>query len=115
MGRQLIDLLLRLAGRYGEAGQRGAAMQCLRQGWELGEHMVNADAKHQGARTWGLRAALELGRALAAEGRRGEALSLIPKAEQRAAEAAALDASPAGGGAWPGRVAAWRAELEKGR
>ena len=115
VGRQLIDLYLRLAGRYGEAGDRGAAVRCLRQGWELGERMANADAKNLGARTWGLRAALALGRALAAGGQRGDALALIPKAEQRAAEAVALDPSAAGGGTWPGQVAAWRGELEKGR
>jgi tetratricopeptide (TPR) repeat protein len=115
VGRQLIDLYLRLAGRYGEAGDRGAAVRCLRQGWELGERMANADAKNLGARTWGLRAALALGRALAAGGQRGDALALIPKAEQRAAETVALDPSAAGGGTWPGQVAAWRGELEKGR
>jgi tetratricopeptide (TPR) repeat protein len=115
VGRQLIDLYLRLAGRYGEAGDRGAAVRCLRQGWELGERMANADAKNLGARTWGLRAALALGRALAAGGQRGDALALIPKAEQRAAEAVALDPSSAGGGTWPEQVAAWRGELEKGR
>ena len=115
VGRQLIDLYLRLAGRHGEAGDRGAALRCLRQGWELGERMANADVKNLGARTWGLRAALALGRALAAGDQRVEALALIPRAEQRAAEAVALDPSPVGGAAWPGQVAAWRAELEKGR
>jgi tetratricopeptide (TPR) repeat protein len=111
VGRQQIDLCLRLAARWSELGKEAEAERYLRRGLQVGESLAVADAKNLGARTWGVRAYIALGRQLVRTGRRAEALALIPRAEARAAEAMTLDQTDAGGGLWPGRVAAWAAEL----
>ncbi len=113
VGRQQIDLCLRLAARLGELGDNAGAERYLRRGLQVGESLAAMDAKNLGARTWALRAYVALGRQLARTGRRAEALALIPRAEARAAEAVALDPADAGGGRWPAQVAAWAAELRQ--
>jgi eukaryotic-like serine/threonine-protein kinase len=114
VGRQQIDLCIRLAARYSELEDSAGAQRFLRRGIEVGETMARADAKNIGARTWGLRAYVALGRELVRVGQRAQAIALIPKAEAIAKEAYALDASPASGGRWPTEIAKWANELRTG-
>lgn len=113
VGRQQIDLCLRLATRLSELGRAADAERYLRRGIQVGEGLATVDAKNLGARTWALRSFVALGQQLARTGRRAEALALIPRAEARAREAYAIDKAPTGGGRWPEQVAAWAAELRK--
>ena len=56
VGRQQIDLCIRLATRYSELEDSVGALRYLRRGIEVGEAIAKVDAKNTGARTWGLRA-----------------------------------------------------------
>jgi hypothetical protein len=105
----MIDLCLRTGERRMARGEMALAVELSRRGIAISDEMAAGDAKNLGARTWGVRAYLQLANALEKTGRKAESGLLLSKAKARLAEAQALDAAAAEPLTKP--VAEWEARL----